>query len=255
MKTTHKLSLFEILLAVLCGIVLALHRASSAHVLELIIVGFTAMLLIVLFSLGVERFRKKQQLKLAEQNKVGYALIAMAGFLFCISGMLFFLFDGHSGILRTVNCLFAILCGLATLWRLADRDCGERSACCALVPIFFMSFFLLMFYRSNGDNPFLREFGYEVAVLLSALLGLYFTVSGKFEKTHAALQNAVMGFGLAMIVQESVFCLLHYDQVLSILGFSPAALVSLVACAILMAAGILFPPQKLPEANAAEEDE
>ena len=59
------------MLAVLCGIVLALHRASSAHVLELIIVGFAAMLLIVLFSLSNDSIRISN-LKEEEWDQIEY---------------------------------------------------------------------------------------------------------------------------------------------------------------------------------------
>jgi hypothetical protein len=105
--------------------------------------------------------------------------------------------------------------------RLPLRDSGETAAVYALVPLFYLSFYLLLFYRSNGSNPDLFQYGYETAVILAVLLGIYAAVAGRFEKARPRFRAACCGLGLLMIVQELVFLVLAPGQVLPIPASPP----------------------------------
>ena len=159
MKTNHKLSIMKLVLVVLCGLVLAGHRfLAAATGTGLFLVALAAALVVALCALGVEGLRCKLQLKPAEMDKAGFAMLAGAGFLFLLSAGFTFLQHDLSMPLKLVSVVFSAACGALALVRLPLRDSGQTAAVYSLVPIFYLSFYLLVFYRSNGDNPNLFQF-------------------------------------------------------------------------------------------------
>ena len=243
MKTNHKLSIMQLVLIALCAMVLAGHRYLTAPTgMELFCVALASAMVVALGAIGVERLRCKLQLKPAIMDKAGFALLAGAGFLFLLAAGFTFLQHDLSSVLKVISALFAAACGAVTLMRLPLRDSGETAAVYALVPIFYLSFYLLVFYRSNGDNPALFQFGYEIAVILVALLGIYAAVAGRFEKARPRFRAVCCSLGLLLIGQELCYLLLNPGQVLSIPGFSPATAVTLAAFALLLCCGLCYPP-------------
>jgi len=261
MKTNHKISMIQGALSFLCGIVLAVHRYSQSSTgVAMCLVGIVAVLVLTFCSFSVESLRKKLQLKPAEPDKLGFAMLAFSGFLFIIAGVLFFL-QNKTSFLWMIAAAFSIFCGATTILRLSLRDTGKMAAVYSLIPLFFLSFFLLMFYRSNGDNPYLHQFGYEVAVMLIVLLGLYTTVSGRFEKSRPCLRSATCSIGLSFVAQELFSFLLMPHILLSIPDFSVAALVMLLACGFLLCYGMFYPtvrdvfPENIEEEAVQSEEE
>lgn len=256
MKTNHKISMIQTALSALCGIVLAVHRSSQAATgTAMFLVGTTAVIVLLLGGIGVERLRKKLLLKPAEPDKLGFAMVTLAGFLFLIAAIFFFLQSRHS-MLWIITAVFCGLCGITTILRLSLRDSGKTAAVYSLVPIFFLSFFLLMFYRSNGDNPYLHQFGYEIAVMLIVLLGIYASVAGRFEKSRPLFRSICCSVGICFVVQELVSLLLMPATLLSIPDFSIAAVVMLLACSQLLCYGLFFPPVRevFPEPTETDEE-
>ena len=258
MKTNHKISIMQLVLIVLCGLVLAGHRYLSASTgKELFLVALAAALVVTLCAVGVENLRRKLQLKPAVMDKAGFALLAGAGFLFLLSAGFTFLQHDLGMMLKLISALFAAACGALTLMRLPLRDSGETAAAYALVPVFYLSFYLLIFYRSNGDNPNLFRFGYEIAVILIMLLGIYAAVAGRFEKAHPRFRTVCCALGILFIVQELCYLLLAPGQVLTIPGFSPATAAMLAAFALLLCCGLCYPPVRevFPIVEDAEEED
>lgn len=254
MKTNHKLSIMQLVLVVLCGLVLAGHRfLAAATGTGLFLVALAAALVVAMCALGVEGLRYKLQLKPAEMDKAGFAMLAGAGFLFLLSAGFTFLQHDLSMPLKLVSVVFSAACGALALMRLPLRDSGQTATVYSLVPIFYLSFYLLIFYRSNGDNPNLFQFGYETAVILVTLLGVYAAAAGRFEKARPRFRAVCCSLGLLMIVQELAFLVLTPRQVLSIPGFSPATAVMLAAFALLLYLGICYPPVR--EVFPIEEDD
>lgn len=261
MKTNHKISIMQAALSVLCGIVLAVHRSGQATTgNSMVLVGAAAALVLLLGGIGVERLRSKLQLKSAEPDKPGFAMLTLSGFLFLLAAVFFFLQNSRS-ILWIIMAVFCGFCGITTILRLSLRDSGKTAAVYSLVPIFFLSFFLLMFYRSNGDNPYLHLFGYEVAVMLIVLLGLYASVAGRFEKSRPLFRSICCSIGVCFIVQELAALLLMPAALLSIPDFSIAAVVMLLACSQLLCYGMFYPsvrevfPASAEDANESLEEE
>lgn len=258
MKTTHKISVMQLLLTVLCGVVLAVHRSSqTAAGTAMFLVGAAAVLVLVLCGIGAENLRKKLQLKPAEPDKLGFAMLVLTGFLFLLAAVFFLIQSEASTLLRIITAVFCAFCGITTLLRLSLRDSGQTAAVYSLIPIFFLSFFLLMFYRSNGDNPQLSQFGYEVAVILLVLLGIYTAVAGRFEKAHPRFRSICCSIAVCFIVQELFTLLLMPRMVLAIPGFSIATAVMLLAYSQLLCYGLCFPPvqEVFAEEESHEEDE
>ena len=243
MKTNHKISIMQLVLIVLCGLVLAGHRYLAASTgAELFWVALAASLVVALCAVGVENVRCKLQLKPAVMDKAGFALLAGSGFLFLLSAGFTFLQHDLGMMLKLISALFAAACGALTLMRLTLRDSGETAAAYSLVPVFYLSFYLLIFYRSNGDNPNLFRFGYEIAVILVVLLGVYAAVAGRFEKARPRFRTVCCALGILFIVQELCYLLLAPGQVLTVPGFSPATAAMLVAFALLLCCGLCYPP-------------
>lgn len=258
MKTNHKISALQILLAGLCGLVLAIHRQRSASGTEMFLVALAAAIVLVLAALGTEKTRKKLQLKAAEPDKIAFALITASGFLFLLSAVFFLLQQDLSMPLRMITAAFCGFSGIASLLRLPLRDRGKTAAVYALVPIFALSFYLLLFYRSNGDNPYLSAFGYEMSVLLVTLLSLYAAAAGRFEKPRPRFRVAMCSIGLCLLTQEGCAALLMPHQIFNIPGFSIATVVLLMASGLLLCCGVGYPPtqevfEKAPNENEADD--
>ena len=256
MKTNHKISIIQLILSTLCGVVLAVHRVGNITAgTAMSIVGAAATVVLILGGAAVENLRKKLLLKPAEPDKLGFSMLALAGFLFLLAAVFFFLQDAGS-LLWIIAAVFCGFSGAATLLRLSLRDSGKTAAVYSLIPIFLLCFFLLMFYRSNGDNPALHLFGYEVATMLLTLLGLYAAVSGRFEKSHHIFRSAACSIGICFLIQELVSFLLMPQVLLSIPDFSVAALVLLGACGFLLCYGMFYVPVRevFPE-SVSEENE
>ena len=264
MKTNHKISIIQTALTALCGIVLAVHRSSQTTTgSAMVLVGAAAVVVLALGGFGVERLRNKLQLKPAEPDKLGFAMLTLSGFLFLLAAVFFFLQSGRA-LLGIITAAFCAFCGITTILRLSLRDSGKTAAVYSLVPIFFLSFFLLMFYRSNGDNPYLHQFGYEVAVILFVLLGIYASIAGRFEKSRPLFRSICCSIGLCFIVQELVSLLLMPATLLSIPDFSFAAVVMLLACSQLLCYGLFYSPvrevfpqsdEEIPEDSEEEPQE
>lgn len=255
MKTNHKISALQILLSGLCGIVLAIHRQAAATGTAMFLVALAAAVVLVLAALGVENTRVKLQLKPAEPDKPAFALIAAAGFLFLLSAVCFVLQQDLSVSLRMIIAAFFAFSGVAALLRLPLRDSGKTAAVYALVPLFALSFYLLIFYRSNGDNPYLSAFGYEMAVLLVTLLSLYAAVAGRFEKPRPRFRVAMCSIGICLLVQEGCSSLLMTEQIFATPGFSLGTLVMMMAAGLLLCYGIGYPTvQEVFEEETAESE-
>ena len=243
MKNNRILPVLQILLAALCGVVLAFHRSTApSSGVALFLVGLAAAVVVALFSLAVEGMKKKAGPAPAVMNKAGFALLAAAGFLFLLAAVFSLLQQNVGQVLRVVTAVFAAACGALTLMRLPLRDSGQTAAVYSLLPVFFISYYLLIFYRSNGDNPYLLQFGYEIAVLLAVLLGIYSAVAGRFEKARPRFRSVCCSLGLTFIVQELVYLARQPQAVYTIPGLSIAAMVALLAYALLLCCGLLFPP-------------
>ena len=255
MKTNHKVSALQILLAILCGVVLAFHRRSAASGAEMFLVALVAVLVLTATALFTEKTRKKLQLKPAVPDRIAFALLAAAGFLFVLSAVCFLLQQDFSMPLRLITAAFCGFSGVAALLRLPLRDSGKTAAVYALVPVFALSFYLLIFYRSNGDNPYLSVFGYEMAVLLVTLLSVYSTVSGRFEKPRPLFRVILCAVGICLLVQEGCSVLLMPETVFSIPGFSVGTVVLMMASGVLLCHGVGYPPVQEVFAETDEEDD
>ena len=255
MKKLPRLSFVYVILTALFGVVVALFRVKSGASARLLIVAVAAALTLAAAAAGVERFFKKHDVPQAEPNRLTFALIACAGFLFLATAFLFFLKGGGSSLLRAVSAVFAAVTGAAALMRLSERDKTERAAGYSLLPIFLVGFYLLLLYRGNGDNPYLLNFGCEISVFLLVLISLYSSVAGWFLKPRPAARRTVMSWGLAACVQEWMYFLLRHDNVLAIRNFSVGTMILLLACAFLLAAALLAPPHILPKPAPEEQAE
>lgn len=260
MKTTKRLSLLQCLLPLPVGIVLGLHRGLGAPGgAALAIVGAAAAVILLGCSMEALRFTKKHGLAPAKPDKLSFALLAAGGVLFLLAGGLFLLFPtGSSQAIRMVTAAFSFLCGVCTFARLRDRDGGSAAAQLSLAPVFFQSFYLLVFYRANGDNPYLGQFGYEIAVFALVLLGLYCTVCGRYEDDRPLFRTWSLSAALAGIVQELLFFGIHGQSPLTLKDFGLGTLALLAAQGCLMVNALFFPPEKLsppPEKADPEEED
>lgn len=254
MNTTKKLSILQIILSVLCGCVLAVYRASSkATGTGFLILAAISLLLCVAFAFGVDLFRFNNRLRPAEQDPVSFGMTACGGFLLIAAGMMFFFQAEGSMLLRVVGAVLCFFAGSAAVMRLKERDGNEKSAVLATIPIFLLGFFLLMFYRSNGDNPRLESFGFEIAVFLSLIVGTYFSVSPRFSDKAVWLKLGITAFAVAVSAHELIFFLVKSKDVLAVRGMSVAALILLLGCTVLLIQAIYCPPGKYPEPEPAED--
>lgn len=246
-------------LALLLGCGLALVRASAS--ISVLLAAAAAA--VALLAAGVLLWPgKKAGAWTAQPDRLCFALLALSGFLFLIAAGCFavdenaFVLHGvASSLRRWVVLLFALFCGVCTLLRLAGRDQGRKSAACSLVPVFCMACCLLIFYRSNGDNPYLADFGVDIVVLALTLLGVYLAASTRFEEQRRWVAEGGLLLSLTGIVQELLFALLYWDRLREIPGLSIGLLMLMAACGVLVLCGLFCTPEKLPPLPAEDEED
>lgn len=250
MQTIKKCRLIPAVLSLLFGVILTIVRATASTSVLLVT---AILLLLVLVAVSVLLAGKDDPAAGVQPGKPTFALLALSGFLFLIAGVCFWMDEAafevrgiSSALLRGVMAAFALLCGICTLLRLSARDQGRKSAAYALPPIFCMAIGLLIFYRGNGDNPYLESFGPEILTMILTLLGVYFAAKPRFEARKVWLYSSLLSLALTAIVQELLYAPLHWTQVHSILCFSLATPILLASCGLLMFNALLFPAEKLP---------
>lgn len=251
MSSIKKQQLLRAVSALALGMALALVRTQerlSSLLLPAAAVCALALVLMVL----LQESRSRGEAQALPPDRLCFGLLTLSGFLFLI-GAVCFVLDQAGPLTRAVLTLFSLLCGVCTLLRLPARDQGQRSAVCSLPPVFLMACYLLILYRANGDNPYLETYGTEIAVVLLALLGVYFCTAPRFETHRPRLYGCALTLALTAILQELIFALLHWAQVMDILRFSPGALALLAACGGLILCGLHCVPERLPAPPAEEE--
>jgi len=243
MKTNHKLSALQILLAALCGVVLAVFRARTGGAgRSFLLVCCAAAVVLLLAARRLYTLRNALSLKPLETDKFAFALLTLSGLLFIGAGALFFLLRGTTATSSILLCAFSVFSGLVTLARLSLRDRGQVAAVYSLVPVFFLNLYVLLLYRSNGGNPYLSVFGCELAVVMLALLGLYAAAAGRFEKARPRLLGFLCSLSGCLITQELLYLALDLEQLHRIAGFSAASALLLCACGVLMCHALIYPP-------------
>ena len=250
MSSIKKQQLLRAVPALALGTVLALARTQerlSSLLLPAAAVCALALVLMVL----LQESRSRGEAQALPPDRLCFGLLTLSGFLFLIAAILFGLTTAGP-VVRAVTALFSLLCGVCTLLRLPARDQGQRSAVCSLPPVFLMACYLLILYRGNGDNPYLETFGPEIAVVLLALLGVYFCTAPRFETHRPRLYGCALTLALAAIGQELIFAVLRWTQVMRIRSFSPGALALLAACGGLILCGLRSTPERLPAPSAEE---
>ena len=253
MKTNHKLSAMQILLAALCGVVLAVFRVRTGAGRPFLLVCCAAAIVLLLAARKLHTLRTALSLKPLEADKFAFALLTLSGILFVGAGALFFLFRGAAATSAILLCVFSVFSGLVTLARLSLRDRGPTAAVYALVPVFFLSLYVLLLYRSNGGNPYLSVFGCELAIVMLTLLGVYAAAAGRFEKARPRFLGFICSLSGCLITQELVYLVFDFDQLHRIPGFSAASVLMLCACGVLLCHALIYPPVR--EVFPAEKSE
>lgn len=237
------------------GLALALGAGLAfvrARFFSLLLPAAAVCALALVLTVFLQEERRRAEAPALPPDRLCFGLLALSGFLFLI-GAVCFVLDQAGPLTRAVLTLFSLLCGVCTLLRLPARDQGQRSAVCSLPPVFLMACYLLILYRANGDNPYLETYGTEIAVVLLALLGVYFCTAPRFETHRPRLYGCALTLALTAILQELIFALLHWAQVMDILSVSPGALALLAACGGLILCGLHCVPERLPAPPAEEE--
>ena len=243
MKTNHKLSALQILLAALCGVVLAVFRVRAGGAGQpFVLVCCAAAVVLLMAARKLHTIRVALSLKPLEADKFAFALLTLSGLLFIGTGALFFLLRDGAATSAILLCVFSVFAGLVTLARLSLRDRGQAAAIYALVPVFLLSLYVLLLYRSNGGNPYLSVFGCELAIVMLALLGLYAAAAGRFEKARPRLLGFLCSLSGCLITQELFYLVLDMEQLHRIPGFSAASALLLCACGVLMCHALIYPP-------------
>lgn len=261
MKPGQKISFLQLLLAVLCGIVMAVHRRLDPSGANQGVVAIAASALLTVWSGFAYRLREKNGWTACQPDKLCFGLLAGAGMLYLVSAPGFLMYRQLSSVLRAVCGTLAGLCGLATLARLSSRDKSASAGIYSVIPVFLHSLFLLLLYRGNADNPHMSQFGYETAVFAMALLGVYGACGGRFENKHRVVHQVLCSVGLAFVTQELMTLLLQREVITRVAGMGWGALLLLPACWLLMACGLLYHREferelvELTEAGQASEEQ
>lgn len=164
-----------------------------------------------------------------------------------------FIRDGmiFSFLLVVASLLAAVACGL----RLLVGELHPRSAPFAMLPVFFLCAQLMTFYRANSYHPSVRDFCFEIVVLVLLLFGLFLTASSKYKTRSPHVQRFWSLLPLAGCVMELCMLLFAREQLYRAADMNAATLLGMAGASLLLLPPLLHPVQQvaMPKSTDAEE--
>lgn len=156
-----------------------------------------------------------------------------------------------SFLLVVASLLAAVACGL----RLLVGELHPRSAPFAMLPVFFLCAQLMTFYRANSYHPSVRDFGFEIVVLVLLLFGLFLTASSKYKTRSPHVQRFWSLLPLTGCVMELCMLLFAREQLYRAADMNVATLLGMAGASLLLLPPLLHPIQQVAmlKSNASEE--
>lgn len=251
MEMHKRISALELTLSLAVGAFLAVYRHlwAGEKGLGRAVVGLAAALLLTVFALYAEKARARVSAP-APAGRGCMTLLAASGFVLLLSAALFWMEGkGAFTLLTLLRAVFPAACGAAALVRLKHGDRDRLSAMLCLFPVFYLCFFLLLFYRANGDGPDVSVYGFETAAVIAALLGVYAHAAVRFDKPRPGLRAAAFSIGTAAAAMELVLLVLDRTMLLGISGYGWGTAAMLLGMGLQLCAALICPGEKLPAAE------
>ncbi len=110
----------------------------------------------------------------------------LTAFLFFGAGAVLFLSAPAPTPLLILKAVFLCACGAASIAVVRAGSVSSKGLC-SLFPLFFMSIYLLSFYRDCARNPLIFTFAFEILTVVCVLLSLYLTCCPWFGKRRYGL--------------------------------------------------------------------
>lgn len=134
------------------------------------------------------------------------AMTAVASLLFIAAGgaAFFSLAQQGSSVMTLIQAVLALACGGAVFARFQADPKGETAGVLALIPVFYVAFVLLSFYRANNANPLIYSFATELFTYVAVMFALYAAAAVYFGKSRPGLQLFCCLAGIFLLV--TVLC-------------------------------------------------
>lgn len=126
----------------------------------------------------------------------------LAAFLLFAAAVFQLLTAESFAVLVLLKSLFLVACGGACVAFVRAQTLQSKGMC-TLFPLFFMSIYLLSFYRDSARNPLIYTFAFEILTVIALLLALYLSCCPWFGKKRPGplLAFAMLAaFGAAVCV-------------------------------------------------------
>lgn len=140
-------------------------------------------------------------------NGAKTARVLTAFLLFAAAALQLLTAEGFA-ILGLLKSIFLVACGGACIAFIRAQNFQSKGMC-ALFPLFFMSIYLLSFYRDSARNPLIYTFAFEILTVIALLLALYLSCSPWFGKKRPGLLlffAMLAGFGAATCIVTGLLC-------------------------------------------------
>ncbi len=110
----------------------------------------------------------------------------LAAFLLFAAAVFLLLNAESLSVLILLKSVFLVACGGACIAFIRVQSFSGKGMC-ALFPLFFMSIYLLSFYRDSARNPLIYTFAFEILTVIALLLALYLSCCPWFGKKRPGL--------------------------------------------------------------------
>ena len=199
------------------------------------------------------------QFGLRSADMAGKTVRVCAAMLLFVAAALTFVQSGAITLIVALKGVFLAVCGGACIAFVKAQSLTSKGMC-TLFPLFFISIYLLGFYRDSARNPLTATYAFEILSVIALMLALYLSSAVWFDKKRPTgllffAMLATFGFvcALAGALLNASFAAqyLPVGPADALLGF---ALLLLVWCDIFDAARPL-PPQPQPAEQDGESEQ
>ncbi len=121
------------------------------------------------------------QFGLRRADTAGKTVRVCAAMLLFVAAALTLLQSGQITLIVILKGVFLAACGVSAI-AFVKADSLMSKGMCSLFPLFFVSIYLLGFYRDSARNPLTGTYAFEILSIIALMLALYLSSAVWFDK-------------------------------------------------------------------------
>jgi len=146
-----------------------------------------------------------------------------------------------------LNTILLFACAFTFVVRAINKEQSIATGIMSLVPIFYLSVFMLLFYQDNARLPDTSSFAPQALTIAALVFSAYFNAACKFDPRKPVFRFALTLISLSLCVGEGVAFVCNSA---SLKSADPAFYLLMVfGFAVFYTASLFVPPLRLYKVN------